>query len=93
MPALKLNARSIATLKPGADGKRAVYRDTVVPGLYLEAHASGRRTFGVWFRVNGRATRLTLGPWQAGVFDLADARTAARDAPLRGLRSESYCSG
>jgi integrase len=80
MPALKLNARSIPTLKAHADGRRAVYRDTVVPGLYLEAHGSGRRTFGVWFRVNGRATRLTLGPWQAGVFDLADARIAARDA-------------
>jgi integrase len=80
MPTLKLHARAIPSLKPRADGKREVYRDAVVPGLYLEVHPTGRRVFGVWFRANGRAGRLTLGPWTPGVFDLADARDAAREA-------------
>jgi len=37
MPTLKLHARAIPSLKPGADGQREVYRDAVVPGL-LEVH-------------------------------------------------------
>lgn len=82
MPTLKLNARAIPGLKPRPDGKREVYRDTVVSGLYVEAHASGVRTFGVWYRVagTGRAGRLTLGSYAEGVYDLADARSDARDA-------------
>jgi hypothetical protein len=80
MPTLKLNARAIPSLKPRADGQREVYRDAVAPGLYLEVHPTGRRVFGVWFRANGRAGRLTLGPWTPGVFDLADTREAAREA-------------
>ncbi len=78
MPTLKLNARSIPALKPRA-GKRETYRDTVLPGLYLDVHPTGKRVFGVWYRVAGRAGRVTLGPWTPGVFDLADARDAGRD--------------
>ena len=80
MPTLKLNARTIPSLRPRADGKREVYRDSVVPGLYLEVHPTGRRVFGVWYRAGGRAGRLTLGAWTPGVFDLVDARDRARDA-------------
>lgn len=82
MPTLKLNARAIPGLKPRRDGRREVYRDATVPGLYLEVHASGVRTFGVWYRVRGtaRAGRLTLGRYQAGAYDLSDARDEALDA-------------
>ena len=59
MPTLKLNARPIPSLKPRADGQREVYRDAVVPGLYLEVHPTGRRVFGVWHRAAGRAGRVT----------------------------------
>lgn len=53
-------------------------------------HPSGRRTFVAWGRVRatGKAWRYTLGRWQPGVFDLADAREQARAVLARGREQE-----
>ena len=81
MPTLKLTARNVPSLKAHPDpAKRVVYRDLICRGLYLEVFGSGARTFGVWYRANGKAGRLTLGRYQVGVYGLADAREAAREA-------------
>ena len=81
LPTLKLTAQNVPTFKASPEGRRAVYRDSLLPGLYLEVHPSGVRTFGVWYRVRGsrRAGRMTLGRYLAGVYGLADARDDARD--------------
>jgi integrase len=85
MPVLKLTAAAIPTLKPKADGRREVYRDSVTQGLLLEVHASGRRTFYAWGHVRGgRAWRLQLGRWAPGVYELAQAREDARQALALG---------
>ncbi len=82
MPPRKLTAAAIRVLKAKDERREEVYRDTHLPGLLLEVHPSGRKTFVAWGRVKGtgRAVRLKLGVWQPGVYDLADAREAARDA-------------
>jgi integrase len=81
MPKMKLTAQGIPGLKPKDATREQVYRDTVVRGLLLEVHPSGKRTFVAWTRVkgSGRAVRVTLGHWAPGVFELADARTKARE--------------
>jgi integrase len=80
VPTLKLTAAAIPGLKPKDERREETYRDTVVRGLLLEVHPSGRRTFVAWGYIKGagRAARLTLGRWQPGVYDLADARADAR---------------
>lgn len=82
MPAIKLTAAAIPGLRAKDDRREDVYRDTVVRGLLLEVHPSGVRTFVAWYRIRGtdRGGRLTLGRWQPGVYDLADARDDARKA-------------
>src|SRR5437899_840923 len=82
MPLLKLTAAAIPRLKAKDDRREETYRDTVVRGLLLEVHPSGVRTFVAWYRIKGpgdRCGRLTLGRWQPGVYDLADARDDARE--------------
>jgi integrase len=82
VPVVKLTAAAIPTLKPKDERREETYRDSVVRGLLLEVHPDGTRTFVAWGRVHGtgRAVRMKLGAWQADVFELADARRAARDA-------------
>jgi len=85
MPTTRLDARTIGSLI-AAPGRRITYRDTVVRGMYLDVHGDGK-TFGCRGRLgkNGKLTRLTLGRWQPGVYDLADAREDAKEK-LRLLR-------
>ncbi len=70
----KLTDRFVATCAPPKTG-RVEYRDTTTPGLWLRVSATGRKTFGVTYRVNGVQRRDTIGKYQA--FSLADARKEA----------------
>ncbi len=58
-------------------------RDAVVRGLVLRVGSSGARTWGVWYRVSGRATRFTPRP-------LSQRRLCQRWAhPRGGTRSRT----
>ena len=66
-----LTAKSVPALPAREDGGRIVYWDEKATGLVLRVTGKAR-TYCVWYRVNGTARRLTLGP--ADVISLADAR-------------------
>ena len=74
MPTLALTDRHIKTLKP--TGQRVDHFDRRVTGLALRLAASGRKTWCVFFRVNRRLRRMTLGHYPA--VTLQEARTRAR---------------
>ena len=74
MPTLALTDRHIKTLKP--TGHRVDHFDRGVTGLALRLAASGRKTWCVFFRVNRRLRRMTLGHYPA--VTLQGARTRAR---------------
>jgi integrase len=86
-----LTARNVPTLP--ADGGETLWRDRSLPGFYLAVHPptprfpQGVRTFGVWYRVRGRARQKRLG--RHPVVTLASARERAREilesARLRGI--------
>ncbi len=80
MPILKLTDRTIANLKPSADG-RTEYRDSLLPSFGLRVSSNGVMSFGVAVRIlragTWRLTRVTLGRYP-GV-SLIDARQKARD--------------
>ena len=69
-----LTAKSIENLKPG--GVRKEIPDRGCRGLYLVLQPSGRRSWAVRYRHNGRPRKLTL----QGVDGLAEARKAATSA-------------
>lgn len=73
----KLTARTVESVKPPLSG-RLELRDDDVIGLILRVVASGRKTWSVWYRFNGRASRLTLGTFPT--LGLADARKLAQAA-------------
>ena len=74
MPTILLTDRHIKTLKPY--GQRVDYFDRRVTGLALRLAASGRKTWCVFYRVNRRLRRMTLGHYPA--VTLHAARTKAR---------------
>lgn len=55
----KLTTKSVARYKP-ADHLYAV-RDTELPGFLLKVRPSGRMTYAIWYRVNGKAAEYTIG--------------------------------
>lgn len=67
-----------------APADRTDIRDAIVSGLVLRLTPFGARTFAVWYRVNGRPARITLGKYRSedsstdGI-TLAQARARARD--------------
>jgi hypothetical protein len=75
MPTLTLTDRHIKTLTP--TGQRVDYFDRRVTGLALRLAASGRKTWCVFFRVNRRLRRMTLGHYPAVTLHVA--RTKARE--------------
>jgi hypothetical protein len=77
MPTVALTAKSVLALPARAGGARSDYWDQKVAGLVLRVTAKAR-TYSVWYRINGAARGLTLGP--------ADEITLA-DAPLAPWRS------
>ena len=72
MPAL--TAKSVENIKPAA--VRREIPDGACRGLYLVTQPSGRKSFAVRFRFNGKPKKLTL---KAGI-SLAAARAAAAAA-------------
>ncbi len=56
-------------------GKRSELFDSVVPGLCLRVTDKGRKSWSVYFRINGKNSRLTLGAHPE--MEVADARSAA----------------
>jgi len=66
---------SIQRTKPPADGSLEIF-DLGYPGLALRIGHGGAKSFELFYRVNGKLRRDTLGRWPA--VSLADARNAWR---------------
>lgn len=80
-----LTAKSVLALPAHKGGARIDYWDQKATGLVLRVTGKAR-TYCVWYRVNGAARRLTLGP--ADEIGLADARvraSAIRDQARLGV--------
>ncbi len=77
MPKLKFTARGIEAIKPPGNGQ-ADHWDTSLKGFILRVAYTGRKTWCVSYRHDGRRRRLALGPYPA--LSLADAREKASDA-------------
>ena len=77
MPAKTLTDVAIRKLKPTAGRQVDVY-DSNVRGLALRVSPSGTKTFVIWYRIGGKARRLTLGRFP--LLQLADARQRAKAA-------------
>ena len=77
---LSLTDRTIRALRPAAQGKRADYWDTLVPGMGVRVTDKGRRSFIVMKRVAGKANpvRLLIGGYPQ--ISLGEARERARRA-------------
>jgi integrase len=58
MPTIAFTDRSISALKPR--GAQTDYFDRSFPGLALRVNPTGRKTWALFHRVNGRLRRLTL---------------------------------
>ncbi len=77
MPKLKFTARGIEAIKPPERGQ-IDYWDAALPGFILRMSPSGRKTWCVSYRHEGRRRRHTLGTYPS--LGLADARDKASDA-------------
>lgn len=73
----KLTAAAVERIRPDP-GKRIEVPDAIVVGLYLQIQPSGRRSWAIRYRHQGRPRKHTLGSHPA--MDLAQARDAARQA-------------
>ena len=82
MPKTRLTVRGLKALKVPDQG-RIDYHDEVLPGLVLRVGASGRKSYSVQYRKNGKRPRVTLG--DASLLSLADAREQAREI-LRAVK-------
>ena len=82
MPKMKFTAQGIKGIKPPATG-RVDYQDQVVRGLVLRVSASGRASFSVSYRRDGKRQRVTLG--DASLLSLSEAREGAKKI-LRRVR-------
>ena len=76
MPTVKLTDRLIQSISPGS--KRIEYWDAKMPGFGLRVAPSGRKTWILMYRTQGRLRRLSLGIYPS--LFLADAREEAGDA-------------
>ena len=76
MPSLRLTPRGIKAIKPPKAG-RVEYWDTVITGLGLRVSETGRKSWVVLYRNQGRLRRMTLGTYPAK--SLSAAREEAGD--------------
>lgn len=72
-----LTAQAIERIKADPE-KRLEIADGLLPGFYVVVQPSGRKSFAVRYRADGRPRKLTIGPFPR--LSLADAREAARTA-------------
>ncbi|MHB1219154.1 MAG: tyrosine-type recombinase/integrase [Alphaproteobacteria bacterium] len=76
MPTVKFAAKTAQSIKPPQTG-RVEWWDSDTPGLLLRVASTGKKTWTVWYRQNGRPRRLTLGAFPQ--MPLTDARQRARE--------------
>ncbi len=76
MPKQNLTAAFVEKVKPPAEG-RAEYWDALLPGFGLRVASGGTKSWCLFYRVNGKQVRETLGKYPA--LGLADARKLARE--------------
>lgn len=76
MPKQNLTAAFVEKVKPPAEG-RAEYWDALLPGFGLRVASGGTKSWCLFYRVNGKQVRETLGKYPA--LELADARKLARE--------------
>jgi integrase len=72
-----LTTVGVERMRPPATGRKESY-DAKVPGLFLRVTMTGKKSWGLDFRVNGKRERLMLGSFP--VVGVDKARTAATDA-------------
>jgi integrase len=78
MPTIKLTQPAVERLKPPTAG-RVEYFDNQLPGFGLRVSETGRKTWIVMYRVNGKLIRETLGTTSITP-NVADAREQARES-------------
>lgn len=76
MPSVRLTTRGINAIKPPKAG-RVEYWDTALTGLGLRVSETGRKSWVVMYRNQGRLRRMTLGTYPAK--SLSAAREEASD--------------
>ena len=81
MPTLKLTQPAIEKLKAPSTG-RIEYWDNQLPGFGLRISETGRKTWVVMYRIQGKLVRETLGT-AAVIPSVADARSRARESLLK----------
>ena len=84
----KLTSRFVETVAPPVT-RRVEYHDELLPGLRLRVFSTGRKSWSVVGRVQGRQVRHTIGTYPA--IALAEARETAR-AILRDMQLGKYAS-
>ena len=72
-----LTTTAVQRMRPPSTGRKETY-DAKVPGLFLRVTKSGKKSWGLDFRINGKRERLMLGSYP--VVGVDAARTAAMDA-------------
>ena len=83
MAAKKLTTLGVDRMR-GDPARRVEIADALTPGLYLVVQPSGRKSWAVRARVDGRPAKLTLGPYPA--LGLDQARDRAREL-LRAVQT------
>ena len=76
MPTVRLTTRGVNAIKKPKTG-RVEYWDTVITGLGLRVSETGRKSWVVMYRNQGRLRRMTLGTYPKK--SLATARNEAGD--------------
>lgn len=76
MAVKSLTKAAVDKIKPGPT--RQEIADAVVPGLYLIVQPTGRKSWAIRYRADGKPKKYTLGRF--GVLDLPKARDEARKA-------------
>ena len=84
MPTVKLTDRLIQSISPGS--KRIEYWDAKMPGFGLRVAPSGRKTWILMYRTQGRLRRLSLGIYPSPV-------SGRRTRGKRGMRNMPVAKG
>lgn len=79
--AIVLTAKAVEGAKPTT--KRQEIPDALLPGLYLVVRPTGRKSWAVRYRADGKSRKLILGPYP--LIDLAKVRRDGA-AALRGVQ-------
>ena len=72
----RFTVEAVRKIKPPETGRTETY-DAIVSGLFLRVTASGHKSWGLDYRVNGKRRRTMIGPWPSVEID--EARERAED--------------